>query len=178
MALLLALLCTTISATVLVVACIGGQGPTDYRTRHGIRVYGERVLSREVVEMSTHAVINEARAADPRYTATRLRGLRHCSIEFVDGLFPCGYEPSNTCSGVFYLHDCRMKIALVGNECDDTALVHEQVHMLNSLVENTLAERVQSHSSAKWFFGRGSVLHKANRTLGAYCGSSTDSEDD
>ena len=128
--------------------------------------------------MSTHAVINEARVADPRYTASRMRGLQHCSIEFVKEPFPCGYQPTGMCSGVFFLHECRMRIALVGNECDDTALVHEQVHMLNSLVENTLAERVQSHSSAKWFFGRGSVLHKANRTLGAYCGSSTDSEDD
>ena len=178
MALLLALLCTTISVTVLIVACMGGQGPTDYRTRHGIRVFGDRVLSREVVEMSTHAVINESRVADPRYTATRLRGLQHCSIEFVKEPFPCGYQPTGMCSGVFFLHECRMKIALVGNECDDTALVHEQVHMLNSLVENTLAERVQSHPSAKWFYGPQSVLHKANRTLGAYCGSSTDSEDD
>ena len=110
MALVLSGLAVCISLLCLLVgSCFWPGGPTEYRTRHGIRVYGERVLSREVVEMSTHAVLNEARVADPRYTASRLRGLRHCSIEFVDGLFPCGYEPSNLCSGVFYLHDCKMK---------------------------------------------------------------------
>ena len=165
MALLLALLCTTIS----VVTCIGGQGATEYRTRHGIRVYSreEITLSRELVEMSTEAVITEARRADRRYTASKISGLRECSIELVGDPFPCGYVPTGLCSGAFYLHDCRIKVA--ARDGCAPALPHELIHALNFIAEDRFADRIQPHSSSKWFRGPRSVLERVHKTLGTDC---------
>ena len=164
---------------VLIGSCFWPGGPTEYRTRHGIRVFGEkRVIERQYVEMATHAVINESRLADSRYTAQRLSQLKHCSIEFVDGPFPCGYIPTGKCTGVFYPHDCRMIVALDNNDkCGSSSpLVHEQIHAVNSLVDG-----VVSHGSPTWFYGPQSVLSKANNTLREYCengSNGNDSEND
>ena len=170
MALLLACLCTTISLTVLIVACLGG-GTGGYTTRHGIRVHGARTLPREAVELATHAVLNEAREADPRYTPQRLKRIQYCSIEFVEEPFKCGYVPTGLCSGVYHPGECRMKVALKGDSCGDkTALVHEQVHMVNDLVEG----KIVSHGSPKWFYGPDSVTEKANQTFWQYCEKDVD----
>ena len=168
MALLLACLCTTISLTVLIVACLGG-GTGGYTTRHGIRVSGDEhtqhILPKASVELATHAVLNEAREIDPRYTPERLKRIQYCSIEFVEEPFKCGYVPTGLCSGVYYPKKCKMKVALKGDDCgSNTALTHEIIHAVNDLVE----QRTYSHGS-QLFYGSDSVNAKANQTLWEYC---------